>query len=307
MGDRLTAVSKLTALFRRDALGDLPAQLFAMRGQAEPFHGVPAARSPAMVVGRPHGRGRRLRIGAFRRSWCARSRWRYWEAGESGEANRTTRYDRVAAVYDALAWSYSGGAIGRARAMHTAVVEPGERILYPGAGTGSDALRAAQRGARVTLVDLAPNMLARARRRFARASCHGTFVEGDVLAPAPGLEGLPAAGFDRVVASFFLNTLARAEVAPAIASLCRLLRPGGTFTIVDFCGPSQHRMLRALQQAYHLPAMLLFGVLAKNPWHGLYDLDAFVTALGLPLVPTERSVVRVLRLPLYASCSWRLS
>ena len=215
-----------------------------------------------------------------------------------------TRYERVAAVYDALARLYSFGAIARIRAVHVEEVHPGERILYAGAGTGEDALCAARRGAHVTLVDRAAPMLARARRRFAGAGCSARFVAGDLFAPRPELA---PAGFDRVVAAFLLNTLACGDVTPAIASLCRLLRPDGALTIVEFGAPSGRRWIRALQQLHHAPPMLLFGLLARNPWHGLYDLDAFVAATERPLTLAQRSEIRPLGIPLYASCTWRSS
>ncbi len=215
-----------------------------------------------------------------------------------------TRYERVAGVYDALARIYSLDAIARIRAVHAADLCPGERVLYAGAGTGAEALCAARRGAHVTLVDRAAPMLARARRRFAAAGCAARFVAGDVLAPRPELA---PAGFDRVVAAFFLDTLECADLAPSIALLCRLLRPGGALTIVDFGAPSERRWIRALQQLHHAPPMLLFGLLARNPWHGLYDLDAAVAAAGQPLQLERRIEIRVLGIPLYASCTWRSS
>lgn len=215
-----------------------------------------------------------------------------------------TRYERVAAVYDALARLYSCGAIARIRAAHAAEVRPGERILYAGAGTGEDALCAARRGAHVTLVDRAAPMLAHARRRFAGAGCSAHFVAGDVFAPRPELA---PAGFDRVVAAFFLNTLVRSDVTPSLAALCRLLRPGGALTIVDFGTPSGRRWIRALQQLHHALPMLVFGLLARNPWHGLYDLDAFVAAAVPPLELERRSEIRLRGIPLYASSTWRSS
>src|SRR6478735_3496059 len=88
-------------------------------------------------------------------------------------------YQRVATVYDGLAEVYSGGGIRRAKLAHLAWVEPGQRVLYVGAGTGLEAVAARSEGAQVTLIDTSSAMLERARRRFERSR---------LVVDAPGVE-----------------------------------------------------------------------------------------------------------------------
>jgi SAM-dependent methyltransferase len=85
-------------------------------------------------------------------------------------------------------------------------IAAGDRVLDVGAGLGDLAAAAARRGAIVTGVDLAPEMVRAARRRHPEL----TFVEGDA-------EALPFADgeFDAVVAAFVVNHLPEPERAVA--------------------------------------------------------------------------------------------
>jgi SAM-dependent methyltransferase len=97
---------------------------------------------------------------------------------------------------------------------------PGERWLDLATGTGPLALRAARAGAAVTGVDLAPALIATARRLAAAAGLRIAFEVGDC-------ERLthPAAGFDVVVSSF--GTIFAPDHGGVVGELARVCRPGG--------------------------------------------------------------------------------
>ena len=97
---------------------------------------------------------------------------------------------------------------------------PGETWLDVAAGTGPLALRAARAGATVTGVDLAPALIATARRLATAAGLRIAFEVGDC-------ERLthPAASFDVVVSSF--GTIFAPDHAAVATKLARLCRPGG--------------------------------------------------------------------------------
>jgi ubiquinone/menaquinone biosynthesis C-methylase UbiE len=95
----------------------------------------------------------------------------------------------------------------------------GERVLDLATGTGEVAVRAAQRGAKVTGIDLARPMLAKARARAAEVGVEITFDQGDV-------EYLPYedACFDVLVSSFGL--VFAPDHANVAAELARVACPG---------------------------------------------------------------------------------
>jgi SAM-dependent methyltransferase len=87
-------------------------------------------------------------------------------------------------------------------------------------GTGSAALAAAARGARVTGVDITPELLEIAAQKAARAGRSITWLSGDASAT-----GLPAEAFDAVVSSMGIIFV---EPTAQVVEIGRLLRAGGT-------------------------------------------------------------------------------
>ncbi len=106
-------------------------------------------------------------------------------------------------------------------------IQPGWRVLDIACGTGNTALPEARRGALVTAVDIATNLLAQARERAAAEGLSITFDEGDA-------EQLPYAdgSFDAAVTMFGAMFAPRPEL---VASECaRVLRPGGLLAMANW-------------------------------------------------------------------------
>jgi ubiquinone/menaquinone biosynthesis C-methylase UbiE len=95
-----------------------------------------------------------------------------------------------------------------------------------GCGTGFLSLELAARGHRVTGVDFAPAMIARAERKAAERGLSIRFEQGDA-------EQLPFApsSFDLAISRHVLWTLPHPEAA--IDEWVRVLRPGGRLVVVD--------------------------------------------------------------------------
>ena len=113
----------------------------------------------------------------------------------------------------------------RRRAHELAAVDPGERVLLDGAGTGLD-LELLPQGAHITAIDITPSMIERLR---ARASSLGVEVEADV---GDGQQ-LPFAdgSFDVVMLHLILAVIP--DPIACIREAERVLRPGGRVSILD--------------------------------------------------------------------------
>jgi SAM-dependent methyltransferase len=103
-------------------------------------------------------------------------------------------------------------------------VSPGAALLDVACGSGQLALVAARRGARVTGIDIASNLVAAARMRAAAEGLDAHFDEGDA-------EALPYADatFDVVASIYGAMFAPRPELVAA--ELQRVCRPGGTIAM----------------------------------------------------------------------------
>jgi demethylmenaquinone methyltransferase/2-methoxy-6-polyprenyl-1,4-benzoquinol methylase len=204
-------------------------------------------------------------------------------------------YQLVARTYDGLAHIYSFGRIRAVKASQVPELTTGDRILYAGVGSGEDAVLAAQRGAAVTCLDLAPGMLERARHRFRRAGVDGEFVSGDVM------QHRPEAAYDAVAANFFLNIFPEPVMEQVLGKLVELTRPGGKVMIADYAPPDDGAFGRAFQRAYARSGNLSFWAIGLAPLHPIYDYRRYLARAGLDLLATKDFRLVPLGPPVYRS------
>ena len=174
-------------------------------------------------------------------------------------------YDRVASVYDLLALVWSGGGIASAGAAVATRVRPGQTVLIAGVGGGRDAAALARAGARLTLVDLSPAMLARAERRVRATVPHAELelVCGDALSMERP--------FDIVCAHYFLNVFGPDEVEGVVFRLARCLHPGGLLSIADF-SPRPRGLLAWLHYVIPMKFFAALGLCVPHPVYSYEEL-----------------------------------
>jgi ubiquinone/menaquinone biosynthesis C-methylase UbiE len=156
-------------------------------------------------------------------------------------------HDWLLPLYDPLSRLLVRDHAPRRRLLREAALQPGERVLDLGCGTGTLLLLAARMHPDVTLtgVDGDEKALAIARRKLARA---GVAVRLDT-ALADRLP-YPDAGFDHVFSTAVFHHLAPEERERALREVRRMLRPGGTFRLADF-GPASSLLARLTGHLFH--------------------------------------------------------
>jgi SAM-dependent methyltransferase len=125
-------------------------------------------------------------------------------------------------------------------------IPSGAKVLDVACGTGNTAIPAARNGARVTGVDIAPNLLEQARARAAAENLPATFQEADA-------EQLPFsdAHFDLIISMFGAMFAPRPDVTAN--ELARVCRPGGQIIMANWTAQSFAGKVFALGTKYIPP------------------------------------------------------
>ena len=142
-----------------------------------------------------------------RAEWLARTR-RTWNEYADGWS----------ALHDALTEEHAAELL---RTVDVLGIGPGTRVLDAGCGPGQWAVAFAQAGAQVTVIDLAPAMLAHATRRAERAGVRLQVREGDLIEQLAG----GAATFDVIHCRCVLQFAP--DLAGVLRAFGRVLAPGG--------------------------------------------------------------------------------
>lgn len=139
--------------------------------------------------------------------------------------------------YDPFVKLFGGDAARKVLIDH-ADIRPHQRILDIGCGTGTLAVQLKQLHPDIDLaaLDPDPKALRRAERKAQRAGVAVKFDRGysDDL-PYPG------SSFDRVFSSFMYHHLRPEDKEKTLREVHRVLRPGGSFHMLDLAGPESGR------------------------------------------------------------------
>ena len=154
-------------------------------------------------------------------------------------------------IYDPLV-KLMGAARARDELIKQASIQPNQRVLDLGCGTGTLVvlLKRKYPTAQIVGVDPDPKALRRAEKKVRRAGVAVQLDEGfaDEL---PYDEGT----FDRVLSSFMLHHLEEPEREKTLREVLRVLKPGGSFHLLDFAGGEdapQGRLGRLVNSHSHL-------------------------------------------------------
>lgn len=159
---------------------------------------------------------------------------------DSGQYIPALRFDRLTPLYDSVLRLTMREARIKRRLIAQARIQPGQRVLDLGCGTGTLMVMIKQKvpDAEVVGVDGDPGVLAIARGKAATAAVTLQFDRGMAV-------HLPYrdASFDRVMTSLVLHHLTRANKVRALREAYRVLRSGGELHIADFGAPHDPLMM----------------------------------------------------------------
>ena len=199
----------------------------------------------------------------------------------------------IAGDFGEIAKSYADGAKAFIDGLD---LQPGMRVLDVACGTGNLALPAAQRGAVVTGVDIAPNLIEQARENAKREGLNVQFDEGDAenLSYADG-------SFDAVVTMFGAMFTPRPDVTAA--EMKRVVRPGGfiamaNWTPAGFIGQMFKIVGKHVTPPALMPSPLMWGVeeaVRERLGDGITSLEAKPQSVVFRFPSTPAEVVERFR------------
>ena len=190
-------------------------------------------------------------------------------------------YDRAAWFYERSAKIYSTNQIRSSKRYQLQHIEPGEKILYLGAGAGEDALMAARHGAEVTCIDISQGMLDQLQKKLAAEN-----FEAELIC-INAYEHERIGYYDVVAANYFLNVFRRADMIKMLNFTAGFVRPGGKYLIADVATAQGNLLAKAFNVSYLKMAMGSFWLMGLVPWHENYDYPTFLAEAGLDHQHTE--------------------
>lgn len=181
------------------------------------------------------------------------------------------RYTLYAPLYDRIATFRPQ----RRRSVGLLDLQPGERVLIDGAGTGAD-LDFIPPGVEVVATDLTPAMVGRTRARAARM---GRTIDARVM-DSHALD-FPDASFDAVVLHLIVAVVP--DPRRAVREAARVLRPGGRAVLFDKLVPDG-TIPSLLRRALNVAANALFTDVTRS-------LGPLLPHTGLAVVHREPALL----------------
>lgn len=208
------------------------------------------------------------------------------------------KYEYIGPVYDFLSALYSGTTIYRCKTamLEEKTITPGTKVLFAGVGHGRDAIRAAELGANVTVVDLSETMLGTFADIQEKEALHLSIrrVHSDIM------ELEEFGSYDVVVSNFFLNVFDEERMIRVLDHLIRLGASEVKVIVGDFCYPTGNVLACTFTKIYWYIAALTFWLFTDNALHQIYNYPEYMQRLGLRI--TEKKVFSLLSI----NCYWSI-
>ena len=203
------------------------------------------------------------------------------QADPRQDAQLGKNYDRAAWFYEKSAKIYSTNQIRASKRYQLKYIQPGDKVLFLGAGAGEDALMAARAGAEVTCLDISQGMLDQVRRKLDRESLQAELICENALTHDREQH------YDVVAANYFLTVFRRADMIHMLERTAAYVRPGGYYLIADVARSRGWLPSRLFNIVYLKLAMISFWSMGLVPLHENYDYVKFLEPAGLVHEHTE--------------------
>jgi len=157
-------------------------------------------------------------------------------------------------------------------------VQPGDRVLEIGCGTGSLALLCAKRGAKVVGIDTSPPMLAEAQKKVKAAGMEHR-IELRLMDATTIADHFEPASFDLIVSTLVLSELEENTLEYVLEACGRLLKPEGRLLVADEVVPDG-LLARLLFYLVRLPLALITWLITRTSTTALHGFPQKLALAG---------------------------
>lgn len=190
------------------------------------------------------------------------------------------RYDRGIEI---MSRGRIGGVYDR---ISREVSKEGGEILDIGCGTGSLSMVCAEKGTRVTGIDINSGMLEVAYKKMKDSGLEDKLSYMEIGA-AEMRSNFGAETFDACVSCLAFSEMTEDEQSYAIGSAYYLLKPGGTLVIADEVMPSSLSR-RIFSSILRLPLKLLAYIITQSTTRPLGDIVPELEKAGFEAIESDR-------------------
>lgn len=186
-------------------------------------------------------------------------------------------YDRAARFYEKSAHYFSFGKIRDSKVYGVEQMQAGDSAIFLGVGTGEEAILAAEKGVKVTCVDISQAMLNKLKSKLDARGLEAELVCEDALK----LDRFDT--YDFCAANYFLNVFHEEDMKQFMQHGAKLVRPGGKFLIADVARSQGNLLYQAFNIVYLKWAMISSWMIGLVPLHRNYDYPKYFDEAGLEL------------------------
>jgi demethylphylloquinol methyltransferase len=189
-------------------------------------------------------------------------------------------YKWMGHIYDLLGDFYSGKQITYCKEVMINRIQTGEEVLFAGVGHGKEAIKAAESGAKVTVVDLSETMLSKFNKGIDPRR-----IQYPIRQIHDNIFNIPVdKKYDYVFANFFLNVFKREPMDRVVKHLVDLTKPGGHVVVGDFAFPNGGFFSKSFQRLYWYIGVTPFFLITNNAFHNIYNYPEYLKKNGLKIV-----------------------
>jgi ubiquinone/menaquinone biosynthesis C-methylase UbiE len=192
-------------------------------------------------------------------------------------------HDSISSIYDQVTDSISLNQTAMTKDYLLQMVIKEKSVLEIGCGNGDLSISLAQKGLKVTGLDISKKMIGNAQRKSEDNNLTDIrFIQKDFLSYETDEK------FDYVILAYFLNVFPdERTVKEVMKKVISHLKPDGYILIADELNP-KNIVLSSIVNILRIPVFMFFQVTTGMKYHRIHDIDKILRELDVEIIEENR-------------------